>query len=72
MAHKGTVTLYTPQGEAVVWEVDADPIMNNGCCTFMQVVDGKPVRVRVMGTVVAEVFDTRDELPKNEPHGTPY
>ena len=71
MAHKGTVTLYTPQGEAIVWEVDADPVMKNGCCTFMQEIDDKPVRVRVMGTVVAEVFDTRDETPGIEPHDAP-
>ena len=72
MAHKGTVTLYTPQGEAIVWEVDADPVMSNGCCTFMQEADGKSVRVRVMGTVVAEVFDTRDERPGEKSRGNLY
>lgn len=71
MAHTGTVTLYTPQGETIVWEVDADPVMNNGCCTFMQNIDGKPMRIRVMGTVVAEVSDTRDELPPGELLDTP-
>ena len=71
MAHKGTVTLHTPQGEAIVWEVDADPVMKDGCCTFMQEIDGKPVRIRVMGTVVAEVFDTRDERPIDDPGDAP-
>ncbi|MCH7911177.1 MAG: hypothetical protein IIB38_16380 [Candidatus Hydrogenedentes bacterium] len=71
MAHKGTVTLYTPQGEAIVWKVDADPVMKDGCCTFMQQIDGKAARIRVMGTVVAEVFDTRDERPSDDPGDAP-
>lgn len=71
MAHKGTVTLYTPQGEAIVWEVDADPIMSDGFCTFMQQIDGKQVRIRVMGTVVAEVFDTRDEERRDDSDDAP-
>lgn len=63
MAHKGKVTLFTPDGEKIVWNVTAEPIMKNGCCTFMQEKDGKPTPIRIMGTVVAEVYDTREESP---------
>ena len=61
MAHKGTVTLYTPAGDSIVWDVDAEPLWRDGCCTFMQKVDGVTTRVRVMGSVVAEAHDDKDE-----------
>lgn len=63
MAHRGNVTLFTPSGEKITWKVDAEPVFKDGCCTFMQDVNGMPTRVRVMGTVVSEVYDTRDEAP---------
>ena len=66
MAHRGTVTLFTPDGEKIVWDVTAEPVIKDGCCTFMQEVDGKPARIRVMGTVVAEAYDTRDEAASED------
>lgn len=61
MAHRGTVTLITPAGEKMVWNVTADPVVKDGVCTFMQDIDGKSTRIRVMGTVIVEAYDTRDE-----------
>ncbi len=48
-----------------MWHVTAEPILKDGCFTFMQEVDGKATRFRVMGTVIAEGHDTRDELPRD-------
>lgn len=70
MAQKGKVTLYTPSGETIVWDVEAEPLMSGGCCTFMQNVNGVPTRMRVMGTVVAEAYDSKVQ-PRQADGGSP-
>ena len=66
MSYKGTVTLYAPDGEKVVWHVSAEPVVKDGCCTFMQEKDGMRGKVRVMGTIVTEAFDMREEGPARQ------
>lgn len=63
MAHRGTVTLITPAAEKIVWNVVADPVVKDGVCTFMQEVDGKSTRIRIMGTVIVEIYDTLGDAP---------
>ena len=35
--------------------------MANGCCEFMQEEDGLHIHVQIMGTVVAEIYETGDK-----------
>jgi len=58
MDYHGTVTLHTPSGEKLTWEVRSAVSMENGICTFMQEDEGMHMRVQLMGTIVCEVYET--------------